>query len=467
VPDLRTFNRDVPREVNEVIQRLLRKDPQDRFQSAVAVSEDLQLIVKSIRSPADTCLVIGATDRRSTLTEPAYLSHASELEDMEAISAATMAGNGSLVFVQGDGGCGKSRLLIEAMKIARSRGLLLLRSHGSARVESAPLAMLEGLISEAISSIDGNIEIIERIKEDMGVLAHSLVAALPKVNILFGLETSRQAVPEAFRENNTIEAVARFLELIGKLVRPTMVFLDDCHNADSLTLRLVMRWERQPKDADRFTTFVVSFRTDESNTDYLLNQVMPERRITLLGFDNVRITQLIESMAGKLPANVIDTVLGIANGNPFVASAVVRGLVEAKVLQSTNGAWKADSKALAIKFTDQGEVRLHAYLDGSTESPLLHIAVHDTGPGIPADRHKAIFESFQQNDSSTTRRYGGTGLGLTITSELVALMGGKIWVESEVGKGSAFHVAIPCDATLDKREVYQSLSEPRSGRWNP
>ncbi len=346
VPDIRTFNRDAPREVNEVIQRLLRKDPQDRYQSAAAVAEDLQLIAKSFHNPGDTCLVIGATDRRSTLTEPAYLSHALELEDMEAVCAATIAGNGSLVFVQGDAGCGKSRLLIEATKIARSRGLLLLRSHGSAGVESAPLAMLEGLISEAIGSIEGNTEIIEKIKEEMGVLTHSLVAALPKVQMIFGLETSRKAVPEAFRENNTIEAIASFLELIGKLVKPTMVFLDDCHNADSLTLRLIKRWERQPKD-DRFTTFVVSFRTDESNIDYLLNQVKPERCITLLGFDNVSMKKLIESMAGKLPSNVIDTVQGIANGNPFVASAVVRGLVEAKVLQSTNGVWKADSKALA------------------------------------------------------------------------------------------------------------------------
>ncbi len=350
VPDIRTFNSEIPREVNELIQRLLRKDPQDRYQSAAAVAEDLQLIIKSIRDPdacGDTCLVIGATDRRTTLTEPAYLSQASELEDMEAISASTLAGNGSLVFVQGDGGCGKSRLLVEAMKIARNRGLLLLCSHGSASVESAPLAMLEGLISDATSGIEGNTEIIEKIKEDMGVLVHALVAALPKLNSLFGLETSTKAVPEAFRENNTIEALARFLELIGKLVRPTMVFLDDCHNADSLTLRLIKRWERQPKDADRFTTFVVSFRSDESNTEYLLNQVKPERRITLLGFDNARTKKLIESMAGKLPANVIDTVLGIANGNPFVATAVVRGLVEAKVLQSTGGVWKADSKALA------------------------------------------------------------------------------------------------------------------------
>ncbi len=69
----------------------------------------------------------------------------------------------------------------------------------------------------------------------------------------------------------------------------------------------------------------------------------------------------------------------------------------------------------------------------------LHISVADTGMGIPLDKQQLIFESFAQVDGSTTRRFGGTGLGLTISRQLVKLMGGRIWVESELGKGSTFH----------------------------
>jgi signal transduction histidine kinase/DNA-binding response OmpR family regulator len=94
----------------------------------------------------------------------------------------------------------------------------------------------------------------------------------------------------------------------------------------------------------------------------------------------------------------------------------------------------------AIKFTDQGEVGLEIALDAHTHDQLLlHFLVHDTGIGIAAEKQNLIFEAFSQADGSTARRFGGTGLGLTISSRLVKMMGGQIWVESEPGRGSRFH----------------------------
>jgi PAS domain S-box-containing protein len=94
----------------------------------------------------------------------------------------------------------------------------------------------------------------------------------------------------------------------------------------------------------------------------------------------------------------------------------------------------------AIKFTERGEVSVTVALDSAADDNLwLHFSVRDTGLGIPLEKQKLIFEAFSQVDSSTTRKFGGTGLGLTISSRLVGLMGGKIWVESDPGKGSTFH----------------------------
>jgi len=100
----------------------------------------------------------------------------------------------------------------------------------------------------------------------------------------------------------------------------------------------------------------------------------------------------------------------------------------------------------AVKFTDAGEVVVHVGAEpAGPASHRLHLAVRDTGVGIPRDRMDRLFTSFSQVDESTTRRYGGTGLGLAISKRLIELMGGTIWVESEVGTGSTFHMAVPAD----------------------
>jgi PAS domain S-box-containing protein len=94
----------------------------------------------------------------------------------------------------------------------------------------------------------------------------------------------------------------------------------------------------------------------------------------------------------------------------------------------------------AIKFTQDGEVALKVQLETKEgEDCILHFTVTDTGIGISREKQKIIFDPFTQADSSTTRKYGGTGLGLTISARLVAMMGGTIWVESEIGKGAKFH----------------------------
>jgi two-component system, sensor histidine kinase and response regulator len=94
----------------------------------------------------------------------------------------------------------------------------------------------------------------------------------------------------------------------------------------------------------------------------------------------------------------------------------------------------------SLKFTERGEIEVHVKIDAaSSEYIFLQFSIRDTGVGIPKEKLNTIFESFTQADGSMSRKYGGTGLGLTISTRLVSMMGGKIWVESEPGKGSTFH----------------------------
>ncbi|MBV9771580.1 MAG: GAF domain-containing protein [Bryobacterales bacterium] len=94
----------------------------------------------------------------------------------------------------------------------------------------------------------------------------------------------------------------------------------------------------------------------------------------------------------------------------------------------------------AIKFTERGEVVLRAEIESEDKDyTTLHYTVKDTGIGIPPEKQKLIFERFVQADTSTTRKYGGTGLGLSISIRLIEMMGGRIWLESEAGRGTTFH----------------------------
>lgn len=115
----------------------------------------------------------------------------------------------------------------------------------------------------------------------------------------------------------------------------------------------------------------------------------------------------------------------------------------------------------AIKFTKQGEVCLHVVPehtdcngDGSEGGCRLHFSVSDTGIGIPAEKIGSIFHAFTQVDGSTTRKYGGTGLGLAICSRIVTLMGGKIWVESEIGAGSTFHFTLDFSVARQRGRIF-------------
>ena len=118
----------------------------------------------------------------------------------------------------------------------------------------------------------------------------------------------------------------------------------------------------------------------------------------------------------------------------------------------------------AVKFTSQGSVAVNVQVDRAAIGPLLHFAVSDTGIGIAGKHADLIFDDFVQGDGSTNRKYGGTGLGLAISRRLVQLMGGRIWLESEEGRGSTFHFCVPLNRAAsgsgeDTQSTYLSQGE--------
>ena len=120
----------------------------------------------------------------------------------------------------------------------------------------------------------------------------------------------------------------------------------------------------------------------------------------------------------------------------------------------------------AVKFTLEGEIIIRAHKEPVPEKPRglrLHLSVRDSGVGIPADKMDRLFKSFSQVDSSTTRQYGGTGLGLAISRRLAELLGGTMWVESTLGKGSTFHFTIDV-GTMDTPAEPEEAPRQLEGR---
>lgn len=115
----------------------------------------------------------------------------------------------------------------------------------------------------------------------------------------------------------------------------------------------------------------------------------------------------------------------------------------------------------AIKFTIEGEVSVRVDTESVDDGRCtLRFCVRDTGTGISKDRQEAIFEAFTQEDGSITRQFGGTGLGLAISSRLVQLMGGRIWLESELGAGAAFFFSVPLGINLDNAAAFTETPAP-------
>lgn len=118
----------------------------------------------------------------------------------------------------------------------------------------------------------------------------------------------------------------------------------------------------------------------------------------------------------------------------------------------------------AIKFTERGEVVVQAELESLVDDRVvLHFSVRDTGIGIPEKKQDVIFEAFSQADTSTTRKYGGTGLGLAISSQLVRMMGGDIWLESEPGRGTTFHFTAEFEIAEDQPATHRFESTSLRG----
>lgn len=351
VPELRSLGLDVPRSFDHVIQRLLHKDPRDRYQSADAVLVDLETLTEALqRGDKDPPLTVGAADRRRTLTEPAFVGRMEELQQFEIQIGEIRAGKARTLVVEAESGGGKSRLFTELEQQANRAGLWVLRGHAVNQVGNRPFQLLAGVVEEFCHFAEEHPEEAQRIHEQLEEHRDSLCAVLPELSRAFRQDPPAQLGPEAAGEARSLQALTAFLHALGASHRPVLLLLDDCQWADEMTLKLLDAWRRRrellPAGA-RFAGLVLGFRSEEVASESSLRKLSPDAHWQLSPFGAEDVRRLVESMAGRLPESVLEVVTRLSDGSPFMASAVLRGLVESGALRAAGDGWHVEPLALA------------------------------------------------------------------------------------------------------------------------
>ncbi|MEN6385579.1 MAG: response regulator [Phycisphaerales bacterium] len=341
-------------------------------------------------------------------------------------------------------------IVLQDLNLSDCRGTEIVEKV-SAVVPNVPIVVLTGFDDE-----EAGLEAIRAGAEDYLVKGSGLEYTL--------IKTIRYAIERKKSKASTTESKRELEQINARLMQTTMEAnklaeeAEKANVAKSQFLANMSHEIRTPMNAIiGFGEVLAEEQMSEEQKGYVKLILDSAKRLLLLINDILDFSRI---EAGRMKVDKIECDIHelIANVESLMLPEAIQKNLEFKVSCSPNVPQyvKTDPIKLrqslinlisnAIKFTESGKIEFTAESLIQDEKPFVEFRVADTGIGIPTDKHDAIFEAFTQADGSMTRKYGGTGLGLAVTRQLVRLLGGNISLKSEVGKGSEFSLTIPCDA---------------------
>lgn len=347
-PKLRGEGVEVPRALEELIGRLLQTDPQDRYQSAESVLADVRAIEEALaQGEVDPELVTGAHDTRRSLTEPSFVGRHEELALLERELERTRTEPGRVVVLEGESGGGKSRLLEEFSARAAQHRAWVLQGQALDQAAQRPFQLFAGVAAGIASAAQEHPALAEQLRERLAGQESALCTVLPQLEPILRPGTLERLGPESLGESRGISALAALLGALGTPEEPALVLLEDCQWADELTVRALESFQQARRNSRGHGMIVVSFRSEEVGPQHMLRRLNPTLSIKLSPFGAAEVASLMESMAGALPHEATELVARLSEGNPFMASAVLHGLVEDGALVPGPLGWEVQPEAMA------------------------------------------------------------------------------------------------------------------------
>ena len=425
-PPLSDSGVEVPRAVDAVLERLLRKEPAERYQSAAALVADLEQLVAAVeRGDREPLLVVGRSDQRRTLADPAFVGREAELEALRALVREVGAGGRGVVVLEAESGGGKSRLLDETVRLAARAELPVLSGQGVQHAGQRPFALVQGVAHGLHELLLQDPDRRAALMHDLDDALPAVVRALPSLTEVLGQPENLPDGPAQFGEQRSVDALVRLLAAVADAGRPVLLVLDDCQWADRLTVRLLAELCELPGGLPAGLGVVVAFRSDEVDLDFPLRSLTGALGLRPGPLSDDAMASLAESMAGPLPAEVLQTVIRLADGSPFMGAAVLRGLVESGALTGTPRGWVVDPVALAdVQAARRAAVVLVRRLELLPERALSLLSVGAV-LGKEFDLELAV------------RLADATGSAVTAVDE--ARQRRLLWVDERTGRCAFFH----------------------------
>jgi signal transduction histidine kinase/serine/threonine protein kinase/tetratricopeptide (TPR) repeat protein len=342
VPKVSVKNNKLKEALIQLVDHLLEKDPRNRYQTAEGALADLTRIAEVANSGKDNEVLIGLHDRRSEIAHPHFIGRFEELTKLSLCLELAREGRSQFVSVEAESGGGKTKLLQELVKKFDVDEFKIFWGQGKDQVAQIPFQVFLPIF-KTICEISSRDRIFkERLRQSLAEVGPTLISIYQPFSEIFSKEVELSLIgPEAFGEIRNLEALTKLFLLLATF-RPGVLFiLDDFQWADELSLRFIGHWMRAAANdtTPHHSLVIIAYRSEEVPDSHPLRELAFRTKLELLPLDQKATSALLESMAGPLPPEVNTKIFESAQGNPFMTSALLRGLVESKTLLKQGDEW--------------------------------------------------------------------------------------------------------------------------------